>query len=137
MDLGTQLNIHGIVPMFHVVGVTPEAADVHTAFLGRKDPPVVTITNEDLAQARAEISAGTGKADFCILGCPHLTTTVGSIAKMLDGQQLAGSAVYLHLYLHQGAGCSGWATWISYIKLVEKSLSTVVWISHAGRICMG
>ena len=32
---------------------------------------------------------------------------------------------------------SGWATWISYIKLVEKSLSTVVWISHAGRICMG
>ena len=70
MDLGTQLNIHGIVPMFHVAGVTPEAADVHTAFLGRKDPPVVTITNEDLAQARAEISAGTGKADFCILGCP-------------------------------------------------------------------
>ena len=39
MDLGTQLNIHGIVPMFHVAGVTPEAADVHTAFLGRKDPP--------------------------------------------------------------------------------------------------
>ena len=91
MNLGTQLNVHGIVPMFHVAGVTPEAPDVETAFQGRKDYPVVTVTDEDLAQARREISAGAGKADFCILGCPHLTIgQVGSIAAMLEGQKLAG-----------------------------------------------
>ena len=131
MDLGTQLNIHGIVPMFHVVGVTPEAADVHTAFLGRKDPPVVTITNEDLAQARAEISAGTGKADFCILGCPHLTINqVGSIAKMLDGQQLAGQ-----LYIFTSTSTKELAQRMGYLDIIHKAGGEIVINSCVDQPC--
>lgn len=56
-----------------MVGVTPEAADVHTAFLGRKDPPVVTITNEDLAQAERRSLPALEKRTSVSLGCPHLT----------------------------------------------------------------
>lgn len=117
--------------MFHVAGVTPEAADVHTAFLGRKDPPVVTITNEDLAQARAEISAGTGKADFCILGCPHLTINqVGSIAKMLDGQQLAGQ-----LYIFTSTSTKELAQRMGYLDIIHKAGGEIVINSCVDQPC--
>ena len=131
MNMGVQLNIHGIVPMFHVVGVTPEAADLNAAFRGKKDYPVVTITNEDLAEARAEISSGTGKADFCILGCPHLTINqVGSIAKMLEGQQLVGQ-----LYIFTSTSTKELARRMGYLDVIHKAGGEIVINSCVDQPC--
>lgn len=117
--------------MFHVAGVTPEAADVHTAFLGRKDPPVVTITNEDLAQARAEISAGTGKAGLLYLGLPPFDHQPGGFHREDAGWSAAGrSAVYLHLYLHQGAGAA-----MGYLDIIHKAGGEIVINSCVDQPC--
>ena len=131
MNLGTQLNVHGIVPMFHVAGVTPEAPDVETAFQGRKDYPVVTVTDEDLAQARREISAGAGKADFCILGCPHLTIgQVGSIAAMLEGQKLAGQ-----LYIFTSTSTRELARRMGYLDVIHAAGGEIVINSCVDQPC--
>ncbi|MDL2264603.1 aconitase X catalytic domain-containing protein, partial [Synergistaceae bacterium OttesenSCG-928-I11] len=90
MNLGTQINIHGVVPMYHVVGVTPEANSLEDAFQGEKIPATITITKKDIQKAYDLISKGHGKVDFCILGCPHLTIQqVKNIADMLRGKKLA------------------------------------------------
>lgn len=131
MNLGTQLNVHGIVPMFHVVGVTPEAATLEAAFQGRDDYPVVIITNEDLDKARSEISAGTGKADFCILGCPHLTINqVKGIAKMLEGRKLAGQ-----LYLFTSTSTRELARRMGFLDIIHEAGGEIVINSCVDQPC--
>ena len=131
MNLGTQLNVHGIVPMFHVVNVTPEATDIQSAFLGKKDYPVITITDNDLKHARTEISVGSGKADFCILGCPHLTINqVGSIAKMLQGQQLIGQ-----LYIFTSTQTKELAKRMGYLDTIQQAGGNIVINSCVDQPC--
>ncbi|HOG14461.1 MAG TPA: aconitase X catalytic domain-containing protein [Synergistales bacterium] len=89
MNLSTQLNVHGVIPMFHVVGVTPEAATLEDALQGEKPKRKVSITKADLDEARKTLSHGDGKIDFVVMGCPHLTIQqIKGIAAMLEGKKL-------------------------------------------------
>jgi hypothetical protein len=90
MNLGAELNTSGAYAMYHIVGFTPEAPTLETAFGGK--PPVrkVVITNEDLAQILAEISeTGNRQIDFAMFGCPHFTLRqVQDIVRLLGGNKL-------------------------------------------------
>lgn len=89
----------GGVAMFHVVGVTPEAPTVETAFGGRLPAETVTVTAADLAAARAELSTARGdRLDVVSIGTPHASVNeVVALAGLLaDGPAVATS---VDLYL--------------------------------------
>lgn len=89
MNLSTQLNVHGIFPMFHIVGVTPEAATLDESFHGKKPDWKVVITEEDILKAEQQVGAAKGAIDFVVLGCPHMTMRqIRVIAQMLKGKKV-------------------------------------------------
>ncbi len=89
MNLGAQLNTAGAVTMYHIVGVTPEARTLEAAFQGEEPQKRVVITDQDLQEMRQALSASTGKIDFAMFGCPHLTIgQVAQIAGQVEGKRL-------------------------------------------------
>lgn len=90
-NLGAQLNTSGAYGMYHIVGFTPEAPDLDTAFGGKEPKRKVVITNEDKEAILKEISLeGNRKIDFAMFGCPHFTLEeVKYIAGKLEGKKLA------------------------------------------------
>ena len=90
MNFGAQLNTSGAVGLYHIVGITPEAPDIATAFGGREPKRRVTIENKDLDMVRDRICGDPGKVDFAMFGCPHLTIRqVADIARICDGKKFA------------------------------------------------
>ena len=64
----------GAVALFHIVGVTPEAATVEAAFQGRAPSQVVYATLERLRAARDALSTHDGaELDMVVLGSPHFS----------------------------------------------------------------
>lgn len=90
MNLGAQLNTSGAVPMYHIVGVTPEAPSLDAALGGRRAEEEIVVTGDDLARQRDTLSEPPGDIDFVLLGCPHLTLRqLTEIASALDGRSIA------------------------------------------------
>lgn len=89
-NLGAELNTSGAYDMYHIVGVTPEAPDLETAFGGKKPKKVVTITNEDFAEILKDISLeGDREIDFVMFGCPHFTLKEARyISEKVKGKKL-------------------------------------------------
>lgn len=89
MNLGAQLNTAGNVPMYHIVGVTPEAPTLEAAFHGEEPKKIITITEEDLEKVHDEITDPGGKIDFALFGCPHFNIDqVKQVAELVKGKQL-------------------------------------------------
>lgn len=64
----------GRVALFHIVGVTPEAATLEDAFQGRAPAQTIDVTMADLRAARAELTTADGRQlDMVILGSPHFS----------------------------------------------------------------
>lgn len=73
-NLGAQLNTSGAYDMYHILGVTPEAPNLETAFGNKEAQRKVIITNDDFEDVLKEISfEGNRKIDFAMFGCPHFT----------------------------------------------------------------
>lgn len=73
----------GAVALFHIVGITPEAPDLETAFQGHRPEREITVTMADLSQARRDLSRADGnELDMVILGSPHFS--------LAEFKQLAG-----------------------------------------------
>lgn len=90
MNLGAQLNTAGAVPLYHIVGVTPEAPTLEAAFHGEEPQKRVVVTDQDFQEIKNAISSEGGKIDFALFGCPHLTISqVGRVARLLEGKELA------------------------------------------------
>jgi predicted aconitase len=79
----------GRVALFHMVGVTPEAATVDVAFQGRAASRTIDITLTDLRQARAELTTADGRElDMVILGSPHFSLAeFAQLAPLVAGQR--------------------------------------------------
>ncbi len=81
----------GGVEMYHMVGVTPEAATLELALGGRK--PVATIKYG--AQERRRVyealnaNGGDSNIDYVMLGCPHASIEqFRDVARLLDGKKI-------------------------------------------------
>ena len=75
---------YGGVALFHIPGITPEAA-LH-------NPPAerLALTCSDLEQAMVDMNDASGEeVDFVSLGCPHLSIReIARLAELLDGQRV-------------------------------------------------
>lgn len=90
MNFGAQLNTSGSVGMYHIVGITPEAPDIKTAFGGKEPKRRIQITRSDIEDIRKKICGEPGKIDFAMFGCPHLTIRqVGDIARVAEGKRFS------------------------------------------------
>ncbi|HHY01138.1 MAG TPA: DUF521 domain-containing protein [Methanothermobacter sp.] len=89
MNLSTQLNVHGVVPMFHIINITPEAGTLDDAFHGEQPREKIRITEEDIRKTREQISQGAGEIAFVVLGCPHLTIPqIQEVARLVKNKEL-------------------------------------------------
>jgi predicted aconitase len=84
----------GDVEMYHLVGVTPEAATAEQAFGGR--PPAATSVYDAVARAETVESlcrtATDRDVDFVMIGCPHASLDqVREVARLLEGRRVADS----------------------------------------------
>ena len=90
MNFGAQLNTSGSVGMYHIIGITPEAPNIKTAFGGKRPKMTIEITRSDLDGVREKICGGPGKIDFAMFGCPHFSIRqVGEIARVVEGKKFA------------------------------------------------
>ncbi len=88
-SFGAQLNTGGAVSMFHIVGVTPEAPGLESAFGGRTPDRQVSVTDADLRKIQRSISRKDGKIDFAMFGCPHYSLNqVREVARRLEGKRI-------------------------------------------------
>ncbi len=84
------LPVSGAVPMFHAVGVTPEAQTLEEAFGGDKPDEKITITPSDVEKVYEELGrTDEEKVDYVIFGCPHCTLQeIEEIALLLEGKKV-------------------------------------------------
>ena len=117
MNLGAQLNTGGNVALYHIVGFTPDAHTRQEAFGGKEDYETVVVTQDDLDQMRARLTAPYGPVDFALFGCPHLTIDqITTIADMVRGRQLA-----VPLYAMTSSLTFDLARSMGYLEDIEKS----------------
>ncbi|MDQ6815866.1 MAG: aconitase X catalytic domain-containing protein [Actinomycetota bacterium] len=81
----------GAVGMFHIVGVTPEAATVEDAIGGVSPRRRIEVTSRELRDAWIRLSASDGRPLGCVaLGSPHLSLDeCRLLAHLVGGQQCA------------------------------------------------
>ncbi len=79
----------GRVALFHMVGITPEAATLADAFHGRSAEETIDITVASLRQARAELTTADGRElDMVILGSPHFSLAeFARLAPLVKGRR--------------------------------------------------
>jgi len=79
----------GGVAMFHMVGVTPEAPTLESAFQGKQPEEIITVTMEDLRKSRRELTHSDNEAlDMIVLGSPHFSLAEFKLlAPLVHGKQ--------------------------------------------------
>ncbi len=75
--------------MFHIVGVTPEAPTLEAAFQGNSPETTLTVTMDDLRQARRELTHTDSETlDMVVLGSPHFSLAeFKQLAPLVRGKQ--------------------------------------------------
>ena len=81
----------GAVEMFHVVGITPEAATLERALGGRADVGRTVITPERIRGTQSALSSkASGSVDAVCLGTPHFTVSeFAELRGLLSGRRVA------------------------------------------------
>ena len=103
----------GSVPLFHAVGITPEAETLEMALQGQPASKVVDIDTNHLRQARAELGQNTEASLAGIaLGTPHFSyTEFERLINLLGGRSIhPGLVFYLTTsrHVYQQAEDQGW-----------------------------
>ena len=77
--------------MCHIVDFTPEAPTREAALGGKKDAPVIKITQQDYDESLAMLcDKGEHPVDFIALGCPHYTLEeIRDAALYIEGKKFA------------------------------------------------
>src|SRR5262249_41830510 len=87
----------GRVALFHIVGVTPEAATIGDAFHGRQPERTLDVTVDDLRRARGELTTADGRElDMVILGSPHFSLAeFARLAPLVSGRRVHPRVTFL------------------------------------------
>ncbi len=87
--LGAAGSSSGMVALFHIVGVTPEAPSLEAAFQGRPPTEEVIVDMDRLREAKRALTTAKGeKLDMVVLGSPHFSLAeFQSLAVLLEGHQ--------------------------------------------------
>jgi predicted aconitase len=96
-NFGATAASSGAVALFHMVGVTPEAPDIETAFQGSAPQQIFEIDLPALRAARAELTTGGGQPlDMVVLGSPHFSLAeFQQLAPLVDGRSAHSQVQFL------------------------------------------
>jgi cis-L-3-hydroxyproline dehydratase len=88
-NFGATAASSGAVALFHMVGVTPEAPDIETAFQGSTPQQIFEIDLPALRAARADLTTVGGQPlDMVVLGSPHFSLAeFQQLAPLVDGRR--------------------------------------------------
>jgi predicted aconitase len=94
--LGAALASSGAVALFHVVGVTPEAASFKDAFGGKKPEYVLNFGLKEKEATESLLNKEkSGDVDWVVLGCPHASIQeFRDIAKALNGKKIKDGVAF-------------------------------------------
>lgn len=85
---GAAMASYGSVPMFHIVGITPEAPDTQTVFDGAP-PRAARITRKDLERYYGSFGRHREKVDVVVFAAPQLSLLeLQQLAGLLDGRRV-------------------------------------------------
>ncbi len=78
----------GQVALYHMVGITPEATTLETAFQGKTPRFSIDITMADLISAKHELTTdSSSKLDMVALGCPHFSLDeFSNLVQLIEGK---------------------------------------------------
>lgn len=87
--LGAASASSGGVALFHILGVTPEAPTLESAFQNKSPQEVIDVTMDLLREARAELThTDSDELDMVVLGSPHFSLAeFKRLAPMVAGKQ--------------------------------------------------
>jgi len=92
---GAALASYGSVPLFHMVGVTPEAHDVASLFDGPPPAPVV-LARSDIDRFYASFERPGDPLDVVVFAAPQLSLVeLGRLAELLRGRRVHESTALL------------------------------------------
>jgi predicted aconitase len=93
---GAALASFGSVAMFHIPGVTPEAATLAEAFHGRHVPPALPIDKADVEAFYASYAAPGDRVDVVVFAAPQLSLIeMAQVAGLLDGRRIHGETALI------------------------------------------
>jgi hypothetical protein len=118
--LGSTMSSIGAVPMYHILGVTPEAKTLEDAFGGKKPTETLEIGREDIRKEKENVcTIGGGKVDLVAIGCPLLPISkVAEIAGLLRGKKVDPNVelwIYLPPFVKMFSDIMG------YTKMIERA----------------
>jgi hypothetical protein len=87
--LGAASASSGAVAMFHMIGVTPEAQTLESAFQGNQPEETISVTMDTLHESRRELTRTDSEAlDMVVLGSPHFSLAeFRQLAPLVHGKQ--------------------------------------------------
>jgi len=87
--LGAASASSGAVALFHMVGITPEAPSLESAFQSRQPEEIILVTMDLLRQSRRELTHTDSEAlDMVVLGSPHFSLAEFKLlAPLVHGKQ--------------------------------------------------
>ena len=87
---GAALASFGSVALYHIPGVTPEAASLTSVFAGRSRPAALAIEVQDVAAFYAGYAAQGDKVDVVVFAAPQLSLLeIGRVAALIAGRRIS------------------------------------------------
>ncbi len=122
--LGASLASYGSMGMFHMVGVTPEAATLKAAFGGNKPKAVMTITNRDIERVYANYDTQNNPLNLVVFSGPQQSLfEMKLLAGLLKGRKVAAGS---QLFITTSNGVKSAARELGYLQTMEQSGATVL-----------
>lgn len=85
---GAAMASFGSTPLFHIVGVTPEAPTLESVF-SKNTPKPIEISEKDLSGFRSNFGKKGDKIDVVVFAAPQLSLVeMSDVAKLLDGKSI-------------------------------------------------
>ncbi len=95
--LGAASASSGGVALFHIIGVTPEAQTIESAFQDKQPQEKITITMDMLRESRRALThTDSEKLDMVVLGSPHFSLAeFKQLAQLVAGKQKHANVKFL------------------------------------------
>jgi len=115
----------GGVELYHIPGVTPEAADLDEAFGPDPRPEPIIYGERERAETWEKLqSAEDSKVDFVMLGCPHNSIEqMALVAELLDGKTVHHDVA---LWVHTPRAIAEIARRSGYTEIIEAAGGVVM-----------
>lgn len=122
--LGASLASYGSMGMFHMVGVTPEAATLKAAFAGNRPKETVTITNRDIERVYAGYDTQNNPLNLVVFSGPQQSLfEMKILADLLAGRKVRPGS---QLFITTSNGVKSAARELGYLQTIESAGATVL-----------